>query len=469
MKTLETLLSTYVEKTKEILKDRLTGIYLHGSAAMGCFNPGKSDVDLIIVVDGAISDGVKRAYMDVVTALNSEGPAKGIEMSVVRRSVCAPFVYPTPFELHFSIAHLRWYEEDPEGYVREMNGTDPDLAAHFTVIKNRGRCLYGAPIEEVFAEVPACDYMDAILKDVEGAEAEIADDPLYLILNLARVLAYREAGLVLSKKEGGAWALQNLPEEYHPLIRDALREYEDSAEVVYDAGSARQYAKEMLTRIRSAKGGRKMLENIEVFTQSSIRIRAGIGNVYIDPFQLKETSKDADFILITHDHYDHFSPDDIRKAAGTGCLLIVPEKMREKARVLEGCVRGIETVLPGASYEFGGLKFETVAAYNLLKPFHPKSAGWVGYVLETDGLRIYIAGDTDATKEAKTVRCDVALVPIGGTYTMNAGKAAALVNEIRPETAIPTHYGGIVGKEEDAEAFAAFVKAPIRVEIKKQY
>ena len=143
--------------------------------------------------------------------------------------------------------------------------------------------------------------------------------------------------------------------------------------------------------------------------------------------------------------------------------------MREKARVLEGCVRGIETVLPGASYEFGGLKFETVAAYNLLKPFHPKSAGWVGYVLETDGLRIYIAGDTDATKEAKAVRCDVALVPIGGTYTMNAGKAAALVNEIRPETAIPTHYGGIVGKEEDAEAFAAFVKAPIRVEIRKQY
>ena len=212
-----------------------------------------------------------------------------------------------------------------------------------------------------------------------------------------------------------------------------------------------------------------MKNNIEVFTQNSIRIRSGIGNIYIDPFRMKEEPKDADFILITHDHYDHFSPEDIRKAAGKGCVLVVPKKMQGKAREAEGFVSSIRTVAPGAAYEIEGLKVETVAAYNILKPFHPKSAGWVGYILELDGERIYIAGDTDATKEAQAVKCDVALVPIGGKFTMNAKKAAELVNKIRPEAAIPTHYGGIVGKKEDADVFAAGVKAPVVVEIKMQY
>ena len=212
-----------------------------------------------------------------------------------------------------------------------------------------------------------------------------------------------------------------------------------------------------------------MTDRIDVFTQNSIRIRAELGNVYIDPFRMREAPADADFILITHDHYDHFSPEDIRKAAGKDCVLIVPEKMRDKAREVEDCVRGIRTVPPGASCEIEGLKLETVPAYNLAKPFHPKSAGWVGYVLELDGQRIYVAGDTDATKEAESVKCDVALVPIGGTYTMNAKKAAELINKIQPACAIPTHYGGIVGTMEDADVFAAAVKPPVAVEIKLQY
>ena len=212
-----------------------------------------------------------------------------------------------------------------------------------------------------------------------------------------------------------------------------------------------------------------MTDRLEVFTQNSIRIRAGIGNVYIDPFQMREEPADADFILVTHDHYDHFSPEDIRKAAGKECILIVPEKMQDKAREAEVYVGSIRTVVPGASYEIEGLKLETLPAYNALKPFHPKSAGWVGYVLELDGKRIYVAGDTDATKEAESVKCDIALVPIGGTYTMNAKKAAELINRIQPACAIPTHYGGIVGTKEDADVFAANVKPPIAVEIKIQY
>lgn len=101
-----------------------------------------------------------------------------------------------------------------------------------------------------------------------------------------------------------------------------------------------------------------------------------------------------------------------------------------------------------------------------LKPFHPKSAEWVGYVLRTDGNRIYIAGDTDATKEAKAVKCEIALVPIGGTYTMDVKKAAELVNTIRPNVAIPVHYGSIVGKSSDGDVFAQNVKDPIMVEFK---
>ena len=247
---LDKLLNEFTERSKEILGDNLVGIYLHGSAVMGCFNPEKSDIDLIIVVERPLSDPVKRAYMEMATAYSAMGPKKGIEMSVVLRAVCKPFVYPTPFELHFSEGHADWYRNDPDDYIRRMNGTDKDLAAHFTIINKRGRCLYGAPIAEVFAEVPLADYMDSIWFDVESAVEEIAKYPMYLILNLARVLAYKEEGLVLSKKEGGEWAIDRLPKEYRPLITDALREYTESAEVVYDKALAARYAEYVLDRIR---------------------------------------------------------------------------------------------------------------------------------------------------------------------------------------------------------------------------
>ena len=209
-----------------------------------------------------------------------------------------------------------------------------------------------------------------------------------------------------------------------------------------------------------------MTENIEVFTQNSIRIRSETGTIYIDPFHMKEEPKDADLILITHDHYDHFSPEDIGKVSRSDTVLVVPEKMAGKAREATGMVGSIETVKPGEHREISGLLLETIPAYNLLKPFHPKSAGWVGYILCLEGKRIYIAGDTDATKEAKAVRCDVALVPVGGTYTMDAKKAAELINEIRPTVAIPVHYGSVVGSAADGDTFAANVKDPVRVEKK---
>ena len=212
-----------------------------------------------------------------------------------------------------------------------------------------------------------------------------------------------------------------------------------------------------------------MVENIEVNTQNSIRIVSRVGKIYVDPLEIGNDAHDADYILITHDHYDHFSPEDIRKIAKTDSILVVPEKMLDKAQEVAGDVGKIETVKPGVYRELNGLEFETVPAYNLLKPFHPKSAEWVGYVLRIDGKRIYIAGDTDATKEAKAVKCEVALVPIGGTYTMDARKAAELVNTIRPNIAIPVHYGSIVGKPADGKVFAENVKDPIKVEFKIKF
>lgn len=212
-----------------------------------------------------------------------------------------------------------------------------------------------------------------------------------------------------------------------------------------------------------------MTENIEVFGQNSIRIMDGGRTIYIDPFRLKEEPGDADFIFITHDHYDHFSPEDIAKVVCDTTVMIVPEKMLAKAKEVEMLVSRIETVRPGGHYEIDGLTFDTVAAYNLMKPFHPKSAQWVGYIFDIGGRKIYVAGDTDATAEAKAVKCDVALIPIGGTFTMDAKKAADLINEMKPSVAIPVHYGTAVGKPKDGEDFASMVKEPVKVELKIRF
>lgn len=211
-----------------------------------------------------------------------------------------------------------------------------------------------------------------------------------------------------------------------------------------------------------------MTENIRVLTHSSIRIQSGDTVLYVDPYKVSGRPQDADFVFITHDHFDHFSPEDIEKVSCDKTVLVVPEKMRDKVLQEADETRGIIPVKPDAPYDINGFSFETVPAYNRLKPFHPKTAGWVGYIFCLDGKRIYVAGDTDATPDAKKVRCDVALVPVGGTYTMNASQAAELVNTIRPAAAIPTHYGSVAGSAADAESFREKVDPAVHVEIKME-
>ena len=152
---LQSLLDAFVAQSRAILGDCLTGVYLHGSAAMGCFQPQKSDVDLLIVVENALPDELKLQYMAMVTAMNDYAPQKGIEMSVLRRDVCKPFVYPTPYVLHYSNFYKERCRADVKTFCRQMNGTDADLAAHFTVTRAVGIALCGEAKEDLFGPVPS--------------------------------------------------------------------------------------------------------------------------------------------------------------------------------------------------------------------------------------------------------------------------------------------------------------------------
>lgn len=208
-----------------------------------------------------------------------------------------------------------------------------------------------------------------------------------------------------------------------------------------------------------------MTENIDLFIQSSIRIRGDVVT-YIDPFRVEGRPGDADIILITHDHHDHYSPEDIQKVMKEDVVIVAPEKMRKAVERDFGRSAEVAVVVSGKSYEIRGLSFKTVPAYNIMKPFHPRLSGWVGYLIETAEGTVYVAGDTDATKELKSVKCDVAMVPIGGTFTMNPREAALAVNEMKPRTVIPTHYGSIVGSREDAQEFKKLVADGIETDIR---
>ena len=206
-----------------------------------------------------------------------------------------------------------------------------------------------------------------------------------------------------------------------------------------------------------------MLENIRVLCQSCVRIEKE-KVIYFDPFRVDREYYDADVIFITHDHYDHFSPEDIVKVKKEDTCYVLPEKMKKEAARLGVSKEQILLVKPDEQYTVNGLSFETVPSYNKLKPFHPKSAGWTGYLLTLGGERYYITGDTDVTKESKEVKCDVVFLPIGGTYTMTYKEAAELANVIRPKYVVPFHYGSIVGKKEDGEKFRQLLDSEITCE-----
>lgn len=207
-----------------------------------------------------------------------------------------------------------------------------------------------------------------------------------------------------------------------------------------------------------------MLEKVEVLCHTCIKF-SNDTIIYFDPFKIENEFHDADFIFITHSHYDHFSEEDILKVKNERTKICIPIDLYEKTMELGFEKENILQVLPNESYELEGMHFETIPAYNLTKSFHPKENQWVGYVLTLEGIRYYIAGDTDMTKEAKQVACDVAFVPIGGTYTMDKKEAAELIRNIQPNMVVPTHYGCIVGEKEDGRAFKKLIDKEIECRI----
>ncbi len=207
-----------------------------------------------------------------------------------------------------------------------------------------------------------------------------------------------------------------------------------------------------------------ILNGIEVFCHNSIKIKKDV-TIYIDPYKIEKEYNDADYVFCTHEHYDHFSPEDIKKVVKENTIIItVPNTLAETIKIQPDRSK-IILVGPNESYDLKNIKFETTVAYNIKKLFHQKSKEWVGYVITIKGERFYIAGDTDDLPELENIKCDVAFVPIGGMYTMNHNEAANLINEIHPKIAIPTHYGLIIGSKEDAEKFKQEVIPDIKVEI----
>lgn len=211
------------------------------------------------------------------------------------------------------------------------------------------------------------------------------------------------------------------------------------------------------------------LSNITVNKQSSIRI-AGSKVLYFDAFGIDKEKHDADYIFITHEHYDHFDPVSIQKVIKSDSVVIAPESMKKKLLAeLKVDEKTCIFFAPGDAMKMNQILIETVPAYNNLKPFHMKNSKWLGYVVKMDDIDYYVAGDTDANVDVKKVKCDVALVPIGGHYTMDSKQAAELITVINPKAVIPTHYGEIVGKPTDGADFKGLVEAAnkgIQVELK---
>lgn len=214
------------------------------------------------------------------------------------------------------------------------------------------------------------------------------------------------------------------------------------------------------------------LDNVRVLTHSAVRIEAHDGTVlYFDPFQLVEEPHDADVVFVTHDHYDHLSPEDAAKVMNADTVVVAPAGCADEARARLGGAQ-VVAAEAGDAFEVAGVQVEAVPAYNVEPErlqFHPRENGWLGYVVTVDGVRYYVTGDTDQNPDNGHVACDVALVPIGGTYTMDAAQAAAFVNALHPQAAVPTHYGTAVGPKDAVDAFVPLVDNDIAVVVKMEW
>jgi predicted nucleotidyltransferase len=214
---------------RQVLGKNLTGFYLHGSLAMGCFNPGSSDIDFLAVVRRKLTVAEKKNIIDYLLSIDNGSSTPAPEMSIVTEDCLDNLTCPCPFELHYSYS---WRERYLSGKVDwEEPRCDADLVMHYLAIKHRGICLYGRPIKAVFPGIPRDMCIASLNHDLNWISERMESLPAtYIVLNPCRALALLNTDTFMSKKEGGEWALSGLPREFSPLINQALTAYSSAGE-----------------------------------------------------------------------------------------------------------------------------------------------------------------------------------------------------------------------------------------------
>jgi len=207
-----------------------------------------------------------------------------------------------------------------------------------------------------------------------------------------------------------------------------------------------------------------MLDKLHWLGHASFRLDAS-KVIYFDPWKLSKGSKKADIILITHEHFDHYSLDDIKLISSEDTIIVTSQTVGKQLQGAKFACKEVKTLSPGEMTEFSGIKISAVPSYNTNKQFHPQGSGKLGFIVTVDGVKVYHAGDTDFIPEMKNYACDIALLPVSGTYVMTATEAAEAALSIKPKVAIPMHYDDIVGSSSDAERFKNFLIDKIEVKI----
>lgn len=244
------MLEHLVQSFCKILKENGIGIYLHGSMALGCYQPERSDIDLIVVVQNPLDLTTKLQLLEVLLAEQKQASGNGYELSIVLAKDCKPFVYPTPYEFHFSKAYFDEAKENKVQYCQKMKGLDVDLAAHFMVLFHRGIKLYGSPIRDIFGAVPPLAYLDSLLKDLLDYQTQFLNHEYYYILNACRIRAYLKDGLILSKQEGGEYELKKGALGDAPMIQSALLNYLKGEKNRFDRFMVTSFLEETIVELK---------------------------------------------------------------------------------------------------------------------------------------------------------------------------------------------------------------------------
>lgn len=212
-----------------------------------------------------------------------------------------------------------------------------------------------------------------------------------------------------------------------------------------------------MSKASDAEAAKELLDRIRWYGHDTFRIDVGTV-IYTDPFKVRHDDT-ADIILVSHEHFDHCSPEDIQKLSGPNTVVVAPRQCSDK---LSGDVVYVQ---PGSVTNVDGVQISAVPAYNVNKAFHPKDKGGVGFVVSSKGVRVYFAGDTDRIPEMKELDVDIALLPVSGTYVMDVEEAVGAVEDMRPRYVIPMHYGSIVGLKDDGLRFEKLVRGKAEVKV----